>query len=110
MNVKQKQRAVVEFLFLEGRTGEEIAIRLHDVYGEAASSRATIFRWINRVCSGDAEFQPEKPSRRSSRYETDCQIQNIIRDHQSASLRMIAEMLGLSQERFVYMYCELAMF
>jgi hypothetical protein len=54
MEVKQKQRAVIEFLLLDGRTGEEIAIRLHDVDGEAAYSRAPVFRWVNRVRSADA--------------------------------------------------------
>jgi hypothetical protein len=41
--MKQKQRVVIEFLFLERRPGDEITIRLHDVYEEAASFRATVF-------------------------------------------------------------------
>ena len=98
MDVKQKQRAVIEFLLLEGRAGEEIAIRLHDVYGEATYSRATVFRWTNRVRSGDAGLQPEKPPGRPPRCETDRQIRDIIRDHRFASLRIIAEMLCLSPE------------
>jgi hypothetical protein len=36
MDTKQKQRAVIEFLVLEGQPGEEIAIRLHNVYDESA--------------------------------------------------------------------------
>jgi hypothetical protein len=31
MDEKQKQGAVIEFFLLEGRPGEEIAIRLHTV-------------------------------------------------------------------------------
>jgi hypothetical protein len=34
MDTKQRQRAVIEFLLLEGRPGDEIAIRLHNVYEE----------------------------------------------------------------------------
>jgi hypothetical protein len=98
MDVTQKQRAVIEFLVLEGRAGEEITIRLHDVYGEDADSRATVFRWINRIRRSDGELESEKPPGRPPRYETDRQIQEIIRDHPFASLRMIAEMLGLSSE------------
>jgi hypothetical protein len=46
MDAKQKQRAVIEFLLLEGRPGNKTAIRLHDMHEEAAYSRATMFRWI----------------------------------------------------------------
>jgi hypothetical protein len=56
MDVKQKQRAVIELLLLEGLVGQEIAIHLCDVYGEAAYSRVPIFQSINWVCSGDAGF------------------------------------------------------
>jgi transposase len=98
MDVKQKQRTVIEFLLLEGRAGEEITIRLYDVYGEDAYSRVTVFRWINRIRSSDGELESEKPPSRPPRYETDRQIQEIIRDHPFPSLRMIAEMLGISPE------------
>jgi hypothetical protein len=49
MDLKQEQHAVIEFLFLEGRTGEAVAIRLRDMSGEPAYSRATVFQRINRV-------------------------------------------------------------
>jgi transposase len=98
LDVKQKIPAVIKFLLLEGRDREEITIRLHDAYGEAAYSRATVFRWINRVRTGDAGLQPEKPAGRRPGHEIDPQIQDIIRDHPFASSQMIAEMLSLSPE------------
>jgi DNA-binding CsgD family transcriptional regulator len=100
MDVKQKEHAVIEFLSLEGRSGKEIAIRLQDVYGEAACSCDPVFQWRNRVRNGDAGLQHENPPGRPPRSETDHQILDIIRDHPFASLRMIAEMLGLSPETF----------
>jgi hypothetical protein len=33
MDMKQKQRAVIEFLLLEGREGDDIVFRLQDAYG-----------------------------------------------------------------------------
>jgi hypothetical protein len=36
MDVRQKQRAVIDFMLFEGRPGDEIAQRLHNVYGEDA--------------------------------------------------------------------------
>jgi hypothetical protein len=51
IDVKQKQRAAIEVLFLEGQAGEEIAIRSHDLCGQAAYSRPPIFRarhWVRR--------------------------------------------------------------
>jgi hypothetical protein len=43
MDVKQKQRTVIEFLLLEGCAGDEIATRLQNVYGEDAYCRASVF-------------------------------------------------------------------
>jgi hypothetical protein len=42
MDVKDKQRIVIEFLLVEGCTGDEMAARLRNVYGAEAYSRATV--------------------------------------------------------------------
>jgi hypothetical protein len=89
---------VTEFLLLEGRPGDEIAIRLHNISEEAADSRATAFRWITTICRGNPELQSDKPPERPSRYETDEDICDILRDNPFASLRTIAEMLGICPE------------
>jgi hypothetical protein len=60
MDVKQQQRAVIEFLLREGRPGEEITIRLHNVYGEAAYARPTVLRWINEIHRRNHELQADK--------------------------------------------------
>jgi hypothetical protein len=41
MDVKDKQRAAIEFLLLEGCVGDEIARHLQSVDGEDASSKTT---------------------------------------------------------------------
>jgi hypothetical protein len=98
MHTKQKQFAVIELLFLEGWPGDEIPIRLHNLYEEAACSRATVFRWISTIRSGNSELQSDKSPGRQPRCETDWNIRSILRDNPFASLRMIAEMLGIPPE------------
>jgi transposase-like protein len=51
MNVKHKQRAVIEFLLLEGRAGE-IVIRLRNLYN-------SVVRWIGEVRRRSEEFRNE---------------------------------------------------
>jgi hypothetical protein len=82
MDKKQKQRALIKFMLFEGRLGDEIIIRFHNVPGETPNLRTTVLQKINKICSGNAELQPEN----SSRCETDRYIQNVIRDDPFASL------------------------
>jgi histone-lysine N-methyltransferase SETMAR len=98
MDVKDKQRTVIEFLLLEGCSGDEITIRLKRVYGSAAYCRASVFRWINEVRRGNEELRNEGRPGRPYRYETDAAIRSILREDPNASLRMIAETLSISPE------------
>jgi transposase len=98
MEIKDKQRAVIEFLLLEGCAGDEIAIRLRNVYGEDAYSRATVFRWITEVRRGNEELRNEGRPGRPCRHEIDAVIRSILRDEPNASLRTIAERLAISPE------------
>jgi hypothetical protein len=59
MDVKQKQRAVTEFLLLEGCARDEIAARLQNVYGEDAYCRASVFRSIQEIRRGNEELRNE---------------------------------------------------
>jgi hypothetical protein len=52
----------------------------------------------NKIRSGKQELQSNKSPGRPPRYETDDNIRNILRDNPFASLRPIAEMLGISLE------------
>jgi hypothetical protein len=79
MGTKQKQHAVIEFLLVERRPGDKIAIRLRNVDEEAAHSRATVFRGIGKIHSGNSELQSDTSRGRPSGYKTDGNIQNILR-------------------------------
>jgi hypothetical protein len=57
MDVKEKQRAVIEFLSLEGCPGDEILIRLQNVHGTDGYSRSSVFHWIQGVRRGNEELR-----------------------------------------------------
>jgi hypothetical protein len=44
MDVKQKQRAVIEFLLLEGCEGDDIVLRFQNASGQDAYCRESAFR------------------------------------------------------------------
>jgi hypothetical protein len=100
MDVKVRQRAVIEFLLLEGCTDEETAIRLRNVYSSDASCYGSIFRRINDVRSGNKELCNEGRPRRPYGCEKGVAIPSILQDEPNASLRTIAETLSISPETF----------
>jgi transposase len=98
MDVKSKQRAVMEFLLVEGCAGDEIAARLQNMYGEDAYCRASMFRWIQEIGRGSEELRNEGRPGRPCRHEADAAIGSILQDEPSASLRTIAETSAISPE------------
>jgi hypothetical protein len=88
MDVKDKQRAVVIFLPLEGSAGKEIVIRFGNVYGSAGYWRASVFRWIREV-RRSKEGRPGRPYQ----HEADVAIRSVLQENPNASLRTIAETL-----------------
>jgi hypothetical protein len=60
MDAKEKQGAAIVFLSLDGRPGEEIEIRISNLYGEAACSSSTVSRWRKKIRSENHELQRDK--------------------------------------------------
>jgi transposase len=98
MDVKDKQQAVIEFLMLEGCSEEEIVTRLQNVSGSAAYCHASVFKWINEVCSDNEELRNKGRPGRLYRHETDAAIRSILQEGLNVSLRTIAESLLISRE------------
>jgi hypothetical protein len=75
-----RERTIIEFLLLEGRPGDEIAQRLHDVYGQDACfhCRASAFRWIPEVCRGNEELRNKGHPGRPVRHLVDAAIRPIL--------------------------------
>jgi hypothetical protein len=98
MNVKDKQRAISEFLPLEGRVSEKIMIHFQNEYGSAAYFRVSVFRWIIEVRRGNEELRYEGRPERSYQHETDAAIRSILQKGPNTSLRTIAKTLSISPE------------
>ena len=61
---KQQYRSVIRFLFLDGKTFEEIKVKLHAVYKKLAPSMTTIRYWFNEFKRGRTfVFDEERPGR-----------------------------------------------
>jgi hypothetical protein len=74
MDVKEKPHAVIEFLLLEGCTGNGIFMRLQNVFGPDAYSRSSVFHWIQEVRRGNEELRNEGRPGRPTRHEADASI------------------------------------
>jgi DNA-binding NarL/FixJ family response regulator len=96
MDLKQKQRGIIEFLLREECGGDEIAAHLENVYGEDAYCRASVVRWIQEIRRGNEELHNEGRPGRRCRHEIDAAIRSILSDEPSASLRTIARTLAIS--------------
>jgi hypothetical protein len=57
MDIKDKQRAVIEILLFEDWAGEKIAKRLRNVYGSVAYCCTSVFRWISVVRRGTKNLE-----------------------------------------------------
>jgi hypothetical protein len=98
MDVKQKQRTVIEFLLLEGCEDDGIVLRLQNAYGRDTYCRAPMFKRMNEILRGKEEFRNEGRPRRRYRYEMDVALRSILRDDPNTSLRTMADTLPISPE------------
>jgi hypothetical protein len=64
MDVKQKERAIIEFLLLERCEGHDIVLRVQNAYSRDADYQTSVFRWMNEMRRGNEEFRNEgRPGR-----------------------------------------------
>ena len=71
MDVRQKQRCVVEFLNAEGVAPIDIHRRLANVYGAEAVDVSTVRRWVRRFEGGDTDVYDKPRSGRPSTANND---------------------------------------
>ncbi|KAL4091658.1 hypothetical protein QTP88_026315 [Uroleucon formosanum] len=74
---------------------------LCEVYGEECSSRARVFEWHKRFCSGREDVEDDDRSGRpttSSTNENVEKIDKIIRQDRRLSVRAVAEMVNIDRE------------
>lgn len=61
---KEKYRAVIRFMFLDGKKCSDIKIKLNAVYGIFSPSMSTVRFWFNKFKRGRTSvFDEDRPSR-----------------------------------------------
>ena len=82
---KVEYRAVIRYLYLKGKTGQEIHCELTNVYGSSAPSYAQVKFWVGEFKRSRTSLEDETRSGRSSD-ATDEEMCNKVRDLVSSVL------------------------
>ena len=99
---KEQYRSVIRFLFLDGKTCEEIKIKLHAVYKDDAPSMTTIRFWFNEFKRGRTSIFDEKRPGRPIEVTTEDmvnKIHDIVLADRRVKIREIANIVKISTER-----------
>ena len=90
---KVEYRAVIRYLYLKGKTGQEIHCELTNVYGSSAPSYAQVKFWVGEFKRGRTSLEDETRSGRPS-VATDEEMCNKVRDLVYSDRRVKVEEIG----------------
>jgi len=97
-----RPRAVIKFLFLQGKAPKEILAILKEILREHAPSYATVKNWMAQLKRGDfSTCVPPRLGRPKTMTIPEIleQIHEVILEDLRISAKSIAEQLGISRER-----------
>ena len=101
---KEQHRSVIRFLFLVGKTCEEIKVKLHTVYKDHAPSMTIIRYWFNEVKRGRTSvFDEERPGRPIEVTTEDNmvkKIHDIVLADRRVNIREIANIVDISTGKY----------
>ena len=115
LDVRQKQRAVIEFLVSEGEPPKQIFERLVNVYGDASLAYSTVKKWVSRIKheEDDPSLSSLQDRPRSGRPSSavnpgnNDKVEKLIRDDRRITIDDIAERVGVSHGSAVNIVNEL---
>lgn len=93
---------MIQLLFLDGKTCEEIKVNLHVVYKDYIPSLTTIGYWFNEFkCGQISVFVEERPGRpiEITREDITNKIYDIVLADRRLKIREIADIVNISIER-----------
>ena len=96
---KEQYRSVIRFLFLDGKTYEEIKMKLDAVYGNSSPSMTTVRYWFNEFKRGRSSvFDEERPGRPADVVTEEIveKIHDMILADCRTKVHEIAEAVGVS--------------
>ena len=103
-NARKKQRAVIEFLALEGESPINISQRSEKVYGDATIGYSAVNKWVSRIIAEEEDLclsdlrHKQRSERPSSAVDpgSSARAEELIRDDCRVTIDDIAERLGIS--------------
>ena len=115
LDVRQKQRAVIEFLVSEGEPPKQIFERLVNVYGDASLAYSTVKKWVSRIKheEDDPSLSSLQDRPRSGRPSSavnpgnNDKVEKLIRDDRRITIDDIGERVGVSHGSAVNIVNEL---
>ncbi|XP_025405001.1 protein GVQW3-like [Sipha flava] len=101
LDLKIEQRVNIKFLVKLKKTATESFRMLNEVYGEECLSRARVFEWYKRFCSGREDVEdddrPGRPTTSSTKENIE-KIDQIIRQDRRLSVRAVEEMINIDRK------------
>lgn len=102
LDVRQKQRAVIEFLCCENETVGNIHKRLKKVYGNAAVDRSTVSRWASRLRDdsghGNIEDSPRSGRPRTAHTPDNVQrVNELVADDRRITVNELSRYVGIGE-------------
>ena len=96
---KVEYRAVIHYLYLKGKTINEIHSELADVYGSSAPSHAQVKFWVGEFKRGRTSLEDEARSGRplDATDEEMCKkVRDLVHSDRRIQVEEIAQALGIS--------------
>lgn len=96
---KEQYRSIIRFLFLDGKTCEEIKAKLDAVYGDPSPSMTTVRYWFNEFKRGRTSvFDEEHPGRTADVVTEEIieKVHDMILADRRTKVREVAKAVGVS--------------
>ena len=96
---KVEYRAVIRYLYLKGKTGQEIHCELTNVYGSSAPSYAQAKFWVGEFKRGRTSLEDETRSGRlldATNEEMCKKVRDLVYSDRRIQAEEIAQALGIS--------------
>ena len=99
---KVEYHAVIQYLYLKGKTGKEIHVELADVYGSSAPSYAQVKFWVGEFKRGRTSLEDDTSSGHpldATNEEMYKKVRDLVYSDRRIQVEEIAQALGISHGR-----------